>query len=89
MDQNTSQAGCLMAHSTAIVRFDLLDEPRKYLSSPTATVSVECIRDLYRTSGYTANPKNGNKLGLTGYLEEVANREDLQTYLVRLSHHLV
>lgn len=45
------------------------------------TISVQCLRDLYGTADYTANPDNGNRLGITAYLEEVANREDLQTFL--------
>lgn len=45
------------------------------------TISVQCLRDLYGTSEYTANPDNGNRLGITAYLEEVANRKDLQTFL--------
>lgn len=41
------------------------------------TVSVDCIRELYQTSNYTAT-REDNKLGITGYLEEDANREDLK-----------
>lgn len=41
------------------------------------TVSVECIRELYQTSNYTATQED-NTLGITAYLEEVANREDLK-----------
>ena len=43
-------------------------------------ISIDCLRKLYKTDGYTAKAK-GNKLAVTSYLEEVLNFNDLKASL--------
>jgi tripeptidyl-peptidase-1 len=42
------------------------------------TITPACLRALYNTSTYTPTATATNKLGVAGYLEEFANRADLQ-----------
>lgn len=49
-------------------------------SSCSTTITPSCLRALYNTSSYTPKATDTNKLGVAGYLEEYANRADLQTF---------
>ncbi|KAG2361732.1 hypothetical protein BDR07DRAFT_1286342 [Suillus spraguei] len=49
-------------------------------ASCNATITLSCLRQLYNAEDYKSNAKNNNKLGLTGYLEQYANNEDLQQF---------
>ena len=46
--------------------------------APNITVAI--LMDLYQTVGYTPSTNDLNQLGVAGYLEEYANRVDLQVH---------
>ncbi|KAG6836128.1 hypothetical protein H0H93_011087 [Arthromyces matolae] len=48
-------------------------------SSCNSTITISCLQNLYNTVNYKPSAKN-NSLGIVGYLEEFANRADLQTF---------
>ncbi|KAH8829183.1 subtilisin-like protein [Flagelloscypha sp. PMI_526] len=43
-------------------------------------VTVECLADLYKFADYTPSAKVANSIGITGYLDEYANRDDLEIF---------
>lgn len=46
------------------------------------TITPDCLRDLYSVPrNLKANPNNGNRLGIAGYLEEWAKYDDLEQFL--------
>ncbi|TFK39451.1 peptidase S8/S53 domain-containing protein [Crucibulum laeve] len=47
------------------------------------TITPACLRALYNTTSYVPKATTVNKLGVAGYLEEFANRADLQTFFNR------
>ena len=49
-------------------------------ASCNATVTITCLQQLYNAVGFTPSAKNGNQIGITGYLEQFANIQDLQTF---------
>ncbi|KAI0737695.1 tripeptidyl peptidase A [Daedaleopsis nitida] len=49
-------------------------------ASCNGTITLTCLRELYNAVGFTPSAKNGNEIGITGYLEEFANIQDLQTF---------
>ncbi|KAG5352408.1 hypothetical protein C0989_002439 [Termitomyces sp. Mn162] len=49
-------------------------------SSCNTVITISCLRGLYNTTDYVPAAANVNKLGVAGYLEEFANRADLQTF---------
>lgn len=52
-------------------------------SSCANTITPTCLRALYNTSSYVPAATSINSLGVAGYLQEFANRADLQTFLRR------
>lgn len=44
------------------------------------TITLTCLRQLYNAVGYTPSAKVGNSIGITGYLEQFANIQDLQSF---------
>ncbi|KAH6914776.1 tripeptidyl peptidase A [Coprinopsis sp. MPI-PUGE-AT-0042] len=48
--------------------------------SCNATVTVSCLAQLYKTVGYVPKVPEKNSIGITGYLEQFANEQDLQTF---------
>ncbi|KAG0702391.1 peptidase S8/S53 domain-containing protein [Suillus ampliporus] len=44
------------------------------------TVTISCLKQLYNAVDYNTSATNCNKLGITGYLEEYANKMDLQQF---------
>lgn len=48
-------------------------------ASCNKTVTVSCLKQLYNAVGFTPS-KNGNKIGITGYLGEFANIADLDLF---------
>ncbi|KAF8998513.1 peptidase S8/S53 domain-containing protein [Cyathus striatus] len=52
-------------------------------SSCATTITPACLRALYNTSAYVPQATTVNKLGVAGYLDEFANRADLQTFFNR------
>ena len=47
-------------------------------SSCNSVITLDCLRTLYNTVGYTPTATNVNQLGVAGYLNEYANHADLQ-----------
>ncbi|KAL0581860.1 hypothetical protein V5O48_000228 [Marasmius crinis-equi] len=51
--------------------------------SCNGTITIACLRQLYNVSGYTPSSEDvssGSSIGVTGYLEEFANIQDLQAF---------
>jgi tripeptidyl-peptidase I len=49
--------------------------------SCNTTITVSCLKQLYNAVDYEACPeKSRNSIGITGYLEEFANLEDLKRF---------
>lgn len=46
-----------------------------------SSVTNDCLRQLYKTANYRVRVPQGNMIGITGYLEEVANHQDGQLFL--------
>ena len=45
------------------------------------TVTVKCLQQLYNAVGYVPKiPEKENRIGVTGFLEQYANIEDLNTF---------
>ncbi|KAH7876381.1 tripeptidyl peptidase A [Lentinula edodes] len=44
------------------------------------TVTLNCLQSLYNTVGYQTRAHSRNSIGLTGYLEQYANQEDLKLF---------
>ncbi|KAG6846140.1 hypothetical protein H0H93_015778, partial [Arthromyces matolae] len=49
-------------------------------TSCNTAITISCLRTLYNTNSYVPAATSVNKLGVAGYLEEYANRADLQTF---------
>lgn len=49
-------------------------------ASCNTTVTITCLKELYNAVGYKSSATNGNQIGITGYLEQFANIEDLQLF---------
>ncbi|KAF4619781.1 hypothetical protein D9613_004978 [Agrocybe pediades] len=48
--------------------------------SCNTTVTISCLKQLYNAVGYEASPDPRNSIGITGYLEQFANIQDLQSF---------
>ncbi|KAK7470306.1 hypothetical protein VKT23_001737 [Stygiomarasmius scandens] len=48
--------------------------------SCNSTITISCLQQLYNVGNHTASADVGNSVGITGYLEQFANRDDLQTF---------
>ncbi|KAI0638560.1 tripeptidyl peptidase A [Trametes polyzona] len=49
-------------------------------ASCNQTITITCLLQLYNAVGFKPSTKHGNKIGITGYLEEFANIQDLQSF---------
>lgn len=49
-------------------------------ASCNTTVTITCLKELYNAVGFNSSASNGNKIGITGYLGEFANIQDLQQF---------
>lgn len=49
-------------------------------ASCNSEVTVDCLLDLYNAADFKASADVNNSIGVTGYLGEVANFADLQTF---------
>lgn len=49
-------------------------------ASCNTTITVSCIQQLYNAVGFKPSGRNGNVIGITGYLEQFANIADLQQF---------
>jgi tripeptidyl-peptidase I len=45
-----------------------------------STITISCLKQLYNAVGYVPSATNGNQIGVTGYLRQVANFQDLQDF---------
>ncbi|KAI0080806.1 tripeptidyl peptidase A [Panus rudis PR-1116 ss-1] len=43
-------------------------------------ITISCLQQIYNIDGYTPSNKTGSQVGLTGYLEQWANYQDLQSF---------
>ncbi|KAF5388188.1 hypothetical protein D9615_000691 [Tricholomella constricta] len=59
----------------------ILDSVSGVAVDPTckSTITIKCLQQLYNTVGYIPKHKN-NSIGITGYLEQFANKQDLQSF---------
>ncbi|KAF5392934.1 hypothetical protein D9757_001210 [Collybiopsis confluens] len=48
--------------------------------SCNSTITISCLKQLYNAVGVTPSTKVNNSIGITGYLEQFANFEDLQSF---------
>ncbi|KAK0444858.1 peptidase S8/S53 domain-containing protein [Armillaria borealis] len=73
--------------ATSFVEADISDEVADISatvpSSCTSRITIACLQALYNTTGYVPSATDKNTLGVAGYLDEYANRNDLQTFLQR------
>ncbi|KAL0950223.1 hypothetical protein HGRIS_010210 [Hohenbuehelia grisea] len=53
-------------------------------SDCTRTVTIDCLMRLYNAAGYRPNPRIDNSIGVTGFLENYANIEDMKTMFQHL-----
>ncbi|KJA29771.1 hypothetical protein HYPSUDRAFT_126627 [Hypholoma sublateritium FD-334 SS-4] len=51
-------------------------------ASCNTTITVTCLQQIYNAVGYVPSNSTKNSIGITGYLEQFANIEDLQTFYV-------
>ncbi|KAI8982751.1 tripeptidyl peptidase A [Trametes punicea] len=49
-------------------------------ASCNQTITITCLLQLYNAVGFEASATNGNQIGITGYLEQFANKHDLQLF---------
>ncbi|KAG6806792.1 hypothetical protein H0H93_002444, partial [Arthromyces matolae] len=49
-------------------------------ASCNATITIGCLQQLYSAVGYKPSAKLDNSIGITGYLEQFANIQDLQSF---------
>ncbi|MCJ1257173.1 vesicle formation at the endoplasmic reticulum [Lignoscripta atroalba] len=49
------------------------------------TITPTCLRQLYNVGNFVADPNNGNKIGICGYLNQIAKYDDLEQFLEMFS----
>jgi tripeptidyl-peptidase I len=49
-------------------------------ASCNTTITISCLQQLYNAVGYVPSATNGNQIGITGYLDQFANLQDLQDF---------
>ncbi|KAG6845432.1 hypothetical protein H0H87_009339 [Tephrocybe sp. NHM501043] len=49
-------------------------------ASCNATITIKCLQQLYNAVGFVPSVPKQNSIGITGYLEEFANLQDLQLF---------
>ncbi|KAJ2930578.1 hypothetical protein H1R20_g6516, partial [Candolleomyces eurysporus] len=49
-------------------------------ASCNRTITIKCLQQLYNAEGYTPLATVKNSIGITGYLEQFANIQDLQSF---------
>ncbi|KAF8138892.1 peptidase S8/S53 domain-containing protein [Boletus edulis] len=48
--------------------------------SCNATITIDCLKQIYNSVGYNTSATNGNQIAISSYLEEYANNQDLQQF---------
>lgn len=56
-------------------------------ASCNTTITIKCLQQIYNAVGYVPSADVGNSIGITGYLEEFANIQDLQVSLLSMLHN--
>lgn len=56
------------------------DAPLEAESSCNKTITITCLQQLYNAVGYKPLADGGNRIGITAYLEQYANIQDLQSF---------
>ncbi|KAF8165634.1 peptidase S8/S53 domain-containing protein [Crassisporium funariophilum] len=51
-------------------------------ASCNQVITVSCLQQLYNAVGYVPSANIGNSIGITGYLEQFANFQDLQSFFI-------
>lgn len=49
-------------------------------ASCNKTITIKCLKQLYNAVGYEPLADGGNSIGITAYLEQYANKQDLQSF---------
>ncbi|KAF8076736.1 subtilisin-like protein [Lyophyllum atratum] len=49
-------------------------------ASCNKTITIKCLQQLYNAVGFTPTQLGNNSIGITGYLEQFANIQDLQSF---------
>lgn len=87
MIQPTTRFGQMRPNFNSVVSATPVGNPPVYGSATqinatycNTTVSPDCLRALYGLGNFRANPHVGNKLGISGYLEEYAQYADLALF---------
>lgn len=44
-------------------------------------IGIKCLQQIYNFTTYEPSPTSGSRIGITGYLEQFANIQDLQTFM--------
>ncbi|KAI9768850.1 MAG: vesicle formation at the endoplasmic reticulum [Geoglossum simile] len=53
------------------------------------TISPQCLKELYNVKSVDADPKNGNKLGIAGFLDQYAKFDALETFLSKYAPYAI
>ena len=46
----------------------------------TNNITVSCLQQIYKIGSYKPSSTSGSRIGLTGYLEQFANKQDLRSF---------
>lgn len=77
--QPTTHFGRNKAHRSLV--FDQKEVDQGTEVDCNTAVTPDCLRELYKLGDFRASPNPQNKLGISGYLEQYARYNDLETFL--------
>ncbi|PPQ92359.1 hypothetical protein CVT25_008709 [Psilocybe cyanescens] len=69
--KSASEVGTIVADKATNVVVD---------ASCNTTITISCLQQLYNAVGYIPSNNKRNSIGITGYLEQFANIQDLQSF---------
>ncbi|KZF19081.1 tripeptidyl peptidase SED3 [Xylona heveae TC161] len=83
MIQPTTRFGQIRPQRSWVIDKQILGQAGKGLNVTgcNQTITPACLKELYKIKDFKADPNNGNKLGIAGYLEEYAKFADLGQFL--------
>ncbi|KAI9813573.1 MAG: vesicle formation at the endoplasmic reticulum [Pycnora praestabilis] len=88
MIQPTTRFGQVRAARSTVLDSARMEDTNDYYGNSglnvtfcNNTITPTCIKELYNIKNFTADPNNGNKLGICGYLKEYAKYDDLHNFL--------
>ncbi|KAK9774426.1 putative Tripeptidyl-peptidase 1 [Seiridium cardinale] len=99
MVQPTTVFGRMQRHVSQIFKVEEAEESEALLSASAAAnqtdplqvcnyfITPNCLRVLYKVGNYTANPSAKTILGVSGFLNEFAKHDSLQTFLAKFAPH--